>query len=192
MRAHDIMSSPAVTVTPDVSIREAAALLSTHGFTALPVVDSDRHMVGIVTEMDLLRGEYSATPEGLDSPVEQVMTSPAFGMGAGSSVALIARVMVDDHVRCVPIVDGSTVVGVVTRRDVVRGLARTDTSIAADVRRRLEIYGGVLDWSVSVRDGVVSIGAEFVDPESEEVVVALADGVVGVADVRILTGKAVS
>jgi predicted transcriptional regulator len=192
MRAHDIMSSPAVTVTPDVSIREVAGLLSTHGFTALPVVDADQHMIGIVTEMDLLRGEYSTTPEGLDSPVEQVMTSPAFGMGAGSSVALIARVMIDDHVRCVPIIDGSTVVGVVTRRDVVRGLARSDTSIAADVRRKLEIYGGVVDWSVSVRDGVVSIGAEFVDPESEQVVVALAGGVVGVADVRILTGKAVS
>ncbi|MEO6089423.1 MAG: CBS domain-containing protein [Umezawaea sp.] len=192
MRAHDIMSSPAVTVTPDVSIREVAGLLSTHGFTALPVVDADQHMIGIVTEMDLLRGEYSTTPEGLDSPVEQVMTSPAFGMGAGSSVALIARVMIDDHVRCVPIIDGSTVVGVVTRRDVVRGLARSDTSIAADVRRKLEIYRGVVDWSVSVRDGVVSIGAEFVDPESEQVVVALAGGVVGVADVRILTGKAVS
>ncbi|WNV84764.1 CBS domain-containing protein [Umezawaea sp. Da 62-37] len=192
MRVHDIMSSPAVTVTPDVSIREAAGLLASHGFTALPVVDSELHMVGIVTETDLLRGEYADTPESLDSPVERVMTSPAFGMGVGSSIALVARVMLDDHVRCVPIVDGSTVVGVVTRRDVVRALARTDTSIAADVRRRLEIYGGVLDWSVSVRDGVVSIGAEFVDPESEQVVVALAGGVVGVADVRILTGKAVS
>lgn len=146
MRAHDIMSSPAVTVTPEV----------------------------------------------LDSPVERVMTSPAFGMGAGSSIALIARVMVDDHVRCVPIVDGSTVVGVVTRRDVVRALARSDTSIAADVRRRLEIYGGALNWSVSVRDGVVSIGADFVDPESEQVVIALADGVLGVADVRVLTGKGLS
>jgi CBS domain-containing protein len=188
MRAHDIMSSPAVTVASDVSIRQAAGLLASHGFSALPVVDADQHMVGIVTEADLLRGEYADQPEALDSPVEQVMTSPAFGMAANTSVAQLARVMVDDHVRCVPIVDGSTVVGVVTRRDVVRAMARTDTSIAADVRRRLEIYGGVTNWAVSVRDGVATVGADFVDPQSEQVVTALTEGVPGVVDVRILTG----
>jgi len=192
MRAHDVMSSPAVTVTPDVSIRDAALLLSSHGFTALPVVDADQGMVGIVTEVDLLRAEYAERPETLDTPVEEVMTSPAFGMAASSSVEQVARVMVDDRVRCVPVVDGSTVVGVVTRRDLVRALARSDTSIAADVRRRLELYGGVENWTVSVRDGVANVEADFLDPESERVVVALAEGVPGVSGVHARTGRASS
>jgi CBS domain-containing protein len=192
MRAHDIMTSPAVTVSPDTSLREAAGLLASHGFTALPVVDSDQHVVGIVTEMDLLRAGYADKPEAAGSSVGQVMTSPAYGMAAGSPIAMLARVMVDDRIRCVPIVDGSRVVGVVTRRDLVRGLARSDTSIAADVRRRLEIYGGIQNWAVSVRDGEVTVAADFVDPESEQVVIALAEGVLGATTVHIVAGKALS
>jgi CBS domain-containing protein len=117
------------------------------------------------------------------------MTVPAFGMAVGTPIAMLARVMVDDRVRCVPIVDGSQVVGVVTRRDLVRAMARTDTSIAADVRRRLEIYGGARKWAVSVRDGAVTIGAEFSDPESDRVVTALAEGVLGVASARVLVER---
>src|SRR3954453_14494657 len=128
MRAHDIMTRPAVTVTPDVPIREAAALLVSHGFTALPVVDSDQRMVGIVTEADLLHSRYDTKTESPGAPVGKVMTSPAFGMGAGTSVELLARVMLDDRVRCLPIIDASRVVGVVTRRDLVRALARTDVA----------------------------------------------------------------
>jgi CBS domain-containing protein len=192
MRAHDIMTRPAVTVTPDVPIREAAALLVSHGFTALPVVDADQRMVGIVTDTDLLHSRYDTRSESPGAPVEQVMTSPAFGMGAGSSVELLARVMLDDRVRCLPIVDGSRVVGVVTRRDLVRALARTDTAIAADVRRRLEIYGGPREWSVAVHDGDVTISAEFVDTESARVVTALAEGVLGVATATVRTGRDLS
>lgn len=189
MRAQDIMTTPVVTVTPDVSIREAAALLASHGFTALPVVDPDQHMIGIVTEADLLRAKYADQPVEFGDPVGQVMTVPAFGMGPGSAVTMLARVMLDDRVRCIPIVDGSRVVGVVTRRDLVRALARTDTSIAADVRRRLEIYGGARIWAVSVRDGEVTIGAEFADVESDRIVTALAEAVPGVASAHVLVGS---
>lgn len=70
MRARDLMSSPAITVTARVPVRGAAALLVSHGFTALPVVDDDKRLVGIVTEADLLGGE----PGG--GTVGEVMTSP--------------------------------------------------------------------------------------------------------------------
>ncbi|MCS7484743.1 HPP family protein [Umezawaea endophytica] len=189
MRAKDIMTQPAVTVTPDVPIREAAALLVSHGFTALPVVDAERRMVGIVTEADLLHSRYDTRPESPGAPVEQVMTTPAFGMGVGSSVELLARVMLDDRVRSLPIIDGSRVVGVVTRRDLVRALARTDSAIAADVRHRLEVYGGPDEWSVSVHDGEVTIDTEFADAEFQRVVAALAEGVLGVATATVRTGK---
>ena len=192
MRAKDIMTHPAVTVTPDVPIREAAALLVSHGFTALPVVDAAQRMVGIVTEADLLHSRYDARSESPGAAVEQVMTSPAFGMGAGSSVELLARVMLDDRVRSLPIIDGSRVVGVVTRRDLVRALARTDTAIAEDVRHRLEVYGGPREWSVSVHDGEVTIGSEFVDAETRRVVTALAEGVLGVATATVRTGRDLS
>jgi len=192
MRAKDIMTHPAVTVTPDVPIREAAALLVSHGFTALPVVDAAQRMVGIVTEADLLHSRYDTRTEPPGAAVERVMTSPAFGMGAGTSVELLARVMLDDRVRSLPIVDASRVVGVVTRRDLVRALARTDTAIASDVRHRLEVYGGPREWSVSVHDGEVTIEAGFADAETRRVVTALAEGVLGVATATVRTGEDLS
>ena len=189
MRAKDVMTRPVMTVTPDVPIREAAALLVSHGFTALPVVDTSGRLVGIVTEADLLRGRYDSHPEPPGSPVGSVMTTPAVGMGLGTAVALLARVMVDDHVRCLPIIEDARVVGVVTRRDLVRALARTDAAIAADVRRRLEAYGGDRGWTVAVHDGEVTVGVEFADAESARVVTALAEGVPGVVTTTVGTGE---
>ena len=58
MRARDIMSSPVVTVTPDMTVKYAANLLSAHGFTALPVLDDDGRLVGVVTEADLVRDRF--------------------------------------------------------------------------------------------------------------------------------------
>src|SRR6185295_16850678 len=56
MRARDLMTAPVITVQPWTSAKEAAELLSLHGFTALPVIDDDDHLIGIVTEADLIRG----------------------------------------------------------------------------------------------------------------------------------------
>ena len=79
MRARDIMTSPVITVTPAVPLRGAAALMVSHGFTALPVVDDDKRLVGIITEADLVRGRYL---EEAGTVVADVMTTPAVAMDA--------------------------------------------------------------------------------------------------------------
>ncbi|HEY0697397.1 MAG TPA: CBS domain-containing protein [Micromonospora sp.] len=56
------MSTPVVTCRPDWPARDAAALLAARGFTALPVVDDDGALVGIVTEADVLRGRVRPDP----------------------------------------------------------------------------------------------------------------------------------
>ncbi|WP_246107654.1 hypothetical protein [Saccharothrix saharensis] len=81
--------------------------------------------------------------------------------------------------------DGSQLVGVVTRHDLVRALARTDASIAVDVRDCLDAYDPNGRWSVTVRDGHVDIGTVFADEESCEVVVALAEAVRGVVSAGV-------
>ncbi|MEV8438742.1 CBS domain-containing protein [Actinosynnema sp. NPDC051121] len=184
MRARDIMTSPVITVSSTEPLREAAALMTAHGFTALPVVDGGR-LVGIVTEADLLRGRYGAVPEALDAPVAEVLTTPVYGMDPAAPAELLARVMVDDRVRCIPIVDGSRVVGVVTRRDLVRVLTRTDDVIAADVRRRLAVYREAVHWTVSVDDGDVTIGTVGDDAEVDRLAAALAESVPGVVAVHV-------
>src|SRR5438132_44793 len=95
MRARDLMTAPVITVHPWTSAKEVAELLSRHGFTALPVVDDDDRLIGIVTEADLIRGRIPADPRYVDEPREttsgqtvgDLMTSPATAMSTGTDVA---------------------------------------------------------------------------------------------------------
>jgi len=193
MRACDLMTSPVITVTSSTSVKDAAKLLMSHGFTALPVVDDDR-LVGIVTEADLIRdriprdtrfrqGEID-TSQHHSAPVSvgSVMTSPATAMGPGIDLTDLCHTLVDAHIRAMPIVDDYRVIGIVTRGDIVRVLARDDGVIAADIRHRLEIYGGPNRWTVTVRDGVVRIVDAFDYGPDRHVANLLAQAVPGVVD----------
>lgn len=136
MRAEDIMSSPVITVRPDTPVTAAAALLTTRGLTALPVIDEEDRLIGIFTGTDLMRARIVADPcariwrkrDGIprskSSTVGEVMTTPAMSMTRTADVAELAKVMLEDQVRCIPITDDSTVVGIVTRHDLVRAATR--------------------------------------------------------------------
>ncbi|SEC62386.1 CBS domain-containing protein [Amycolatopsis tolypomycina] len=189
MRARDLMTAPVTTVRPWTSAKEAAELLSVHGFTALPVVDDDGGLIGIVTEADLIRGRIPADPRHAHrrhdaavagETVGDVMTSPATAMSSGTDIADLCQALVDARIRAMPIVDGSAVVGIVTRGDVVRTLAREDTDIARDVKHRLEIYGGGGRWKIDVRDGHVHITDLYDDDTDRHVARLLALAVPGV------------
>lgn len=191
MRARDIMSKPVVTVTPGTLAKRAAQLLTDHGFTALPVVDDDERLVGIVTEPDLILDRFPPDPRYLDderpAPAETVaeaMTTPATGMGPGADLAGLARALLDSRIRAMPIVDGSRVVGIVTRSDIVRTFAREDAEIAADVRHHLSIYGGPDRWRVDVHDGIVRIVDAFDNETDRHVATVLAEAVPGVVSAQ--------
>lgn len=204
MRAQDIMSTPVVTVGPEAPAKHAAALLSAHGFTALPVVDDDDRLIGIVTEADLIAGRVPPdirfrTTEATETTawhggergeetVADVMTSPCTGMTPGTDLALLARTLLEDRIRVMPIVEGSRVIGIVTRGDIVRTFARQDSEIAAEVRRHLAIYGGPDRWKVEVHDGKVRIVDAFDNETDRHVATLLAEAVPGVVSARVSAG----
>ncbi len=198
MRAEDIMSSPVVKVRPETPAKAATALLATHGFTALPVVDQDDRLLGVVTEADLMRDRILPDPraslwrEHDDVPrphapdtVGLVMSSPVTALPRHADAAELAKVMLHENIRSVPIVDGSRVVGIVTRRDLLRTIARDDLAIVADVRHQLAAYAGGDRWTVSVRDGVVRVLDEFDDDTDRHVATVLAQAVPGVQSVEV-------
>lgn len=197
MRAQDIMSTPVVTVSPDAPAKQAAALLSAHGFSALPVVDEDDRLIGIVTEADLIadrvlpdirfRVPEAAVRRGGEL-VTDVMTTPCTGMAPGTDVAVLARTLLEDRIRVMPIVEGSRVIGIVTRGDIVRTFARQDSEIAAEVRRQLAIYGGPDRWKVEVHDGKVRIVDAFDDETDRHVATLLAEAVPGVVSAQVSAG----
>jgi CBS domain-containing protein len=157
MLARDIMTRTVVTVTAETGVPEAATLLASRGFTALPVVDGDGVLIGLLTEVDILRDRFPRDPRFYCSDegsiarpdtrrpavtVGGVMTAPCPSVGDGVDVVDLVAVMRADGLRSMPVVDGPRLVGIVTRRDLVRTLTRDDLAVATDVRHQLEIYGG--------------------------------------------------
>jgi CBS domain-containing protein len=203
MRAQDVMSSPVVTARPDQPVKEIAALLAERGFTSAPVVDDDGHLVGMVTEADVLRDRIpvdARTRIWQDENVEahpaqtvaEVMSTPAVAVTPGADASAIARMMLDDHVRAVPVVDGGRgVAGIVTRRDLLRAIATDDATVLTAVRSRLAAYGGADRWAVTVHDGLVEIVDDFDDATDRHVAQVIAESVPGAAEVRVRSRESV-
>ncbi|WP_199433779.1 CBS domain-containing protein [Qaidamihabitans albus] len=194
MRARDVMSTPVVTITPQTPVKAAAETLAARGFTALPVVDEDGWLLGVVTEADLVRDRFPrdarSSPAGGDARpaagalVGDVMTAPAEAVGVRLDVVDVVRLMLDQHLRSLPVVDGDRVVGIVSRRDLVRTLARSDEALARDIRHRLAIFGGPGRWSVDVAGGEVTITDRFGSETDRHVATVLAESVPGVLRAR--------
>ncbi|EWM10249.1 CBS domain-containing protein [Kutzneria sp. 744] len=203
MRALDVMSSPVVTVRPDQPVKEVAALLAEHGFTSAPVVDDNGHLAGLVTEADVLRDRIPVDArtriwrdEDVDAhpaqTIAELMSTPAVAVAPGTDASAIARIMLDDHVRAVPVVDsGRGVVGIVTRRDLLRAIATDDGTVLIAVKSRLAGYGGTNRWAVTVHDGVVEIVDDFDDATDRHVAQVIAESVPGVAEARVRSRESV-
>ena len=97
--------------------------------------------------------------------------------------------MLDEHLRSIPVLDRGTLVGVVTRRDFLRVLARPDQLLARDVRHRLDAFGGPDRWIVDVRDGEATVIDRFDSEQDRQVATVLAESVPGVIRARCYVGE---
>lgn len=205
MQVQEVMTREVVTLGPATPAAYAAELMVEHGFAALPVVDDDDTLVGIVAEADVLRDRlpldprlharrdepHSAAPSSL---VRGVMSPRVRTVDVRADVADVARLFVDDRLRSVPVIEGGRLAGIVSRRDLLRTLVRSDALIGADVVRLVEGYtGDVGAWDVHVSEGMVTIhrsqGVPQISRDVEaRALRALAATVGGVVDVHVVTG----
>jgi len=112
------------------------------------------------------------------------MTTPVESLTAGADVADAARIMIDERIRCLPIVDGYGLVGILTRRDLLRAaLAHDDQDLAEEISRQLAQVDTPERWSVSVQAGVADIEDFGTDTEDRARATALAAAVPGVVQV---------
>jgi CBS domain-containing protein len=195
VKVTEIMSRPVITVTPRTPLKEAAQLLVEHGISALPVLDERGLLAGIVSEADLVPMETRPDPRTQATPqaptagrtpriVADVMTRRVISVRADCEVSRAARTMLDEGIKCVPVVTGRKVVGIVSRRDLVRVIARRDDAVTAELAQKLA-EAGIEDAaeSVSVHSGVAEIALADRGPArrlSESVALA----VPGVLEVR--------
>jgi len=130
MLATDVMSRNVVSVRPNMPTRAAAALLVVHGFTSAPVVTAEGVLRGIVTEADLMRGQPLPDPEHTDTTPDTtagvVMTPDPRTMRPIDDLSDVVAVMLADRIRSVPIVEDGRLVGIISRRDILRCVARRE------------------------------------------------------------------
>lgn len=195
MLVREAMSTTPTTVTPDTRIKAALTLLAEHRLTALPVVDEHGQLHGMVSEADLIRESLPRDPRLHEIPdagerlalpqiVHEVYTPHAISVRPDDDLADAVELMTSTSIKSLPVVDErSRVVGVVSRSDVVRILARADSAIETEVLAMMKDlgHGG---WLVDVEAGVVRVDGPS-GPGEESIASVAARAVPGVVDVRI-------
>jgi predicted transcriptional regulator len=140
----------------------------------------------VFTEADALRSGVAGVGPAPDVLVATVMTAPADTVGLDADVSEIARHMLGDRRRSIPVVDDGVLVGIVSRRDMLSPLVRQDDSIGSHLNALLSDYAGHRDrWTVSVTGGMATIRGTFHDEAERRVVTALAKTVYGVVGVEL-------
>ena len=149
MQAKDIMTTKVTTVTPDTSIQDIAKLLAAGGFSAVPVVDAQQKIIGIVSEGDLLRrhelhterrrswwlnlfdtGQSRATDyvKAHGQHAEDVMTRDPIVIATDTPVQDIADLLEKRRIKRVPVVQDGKLVGIVSRANLIQALAMQEPS----------------------------------------------------------------
>ncbi len=198
MKVGEAMTSPAITARAGTSCKEAAGLLARHRISALPVVDEQGRLVGIVSEADLITLETTPDPRALATPVsprseplpscvDEIMTREVMSVDEDTDLALAARRMLETRVKRLPVLRGDRVVGVISRYDLIRVMARSDEDLRADIQRVLADEGmSLAALQVRVHDGVVELSGQ--DQSTLRLAQILARTVPGVLDVRARSG----
>jgi CBS domain-containing protein len=199
MKAKDAMTVPAITINQEATVREAGDVLARRGISALPVVDDDSRLVGIVSQMDLLRistGDAAQGPEGQPENtrsqpmrVADIMTVEVVTVSPETDLHMVAKRLSESHVRQLPVLSDSELVGVVSRRDLIKWMARSDAALTLDVIAVLSDEARLLArLEVSVHEGVAHIEGEA-RADTLTLAAKLARTVPGVLDSRVIAAQ---
>jgi len=124
--AADVMSRRVVTLRTNMRVIDAMRSLIRHRISGAPVLDRKGILVGLVSEFDCLRvvasGLYGHEELEDSEPLRRVMTSEVVSILPDTDVFMITQLLVDKRIRRVPVVVDGRVVGIVSRRDVLRGV----------------------------------------------------------------------
>jgi len=206
-----VMTSGAISVQRDTPFREIVDILELHNINAVPVVDDDDRVVGLVSSADLITkieyaGRRGALPfdrphtrrgraKATGTAAGDVMTAPVVTVHRATSVVDAAKTMDEGHLKRLPVVDDTgRLVGMVTRRDLLRVFLRPDEQIRREiVEEVLDNLAGVApaQLRIEVADGVVTMLGSVDRRSLVPIVRRLVEHVDGVVDVVNHLGYAV-
>ncbi len=200
-RVRDVMTTDVISVDKRTSGTAIARLMSEHHINAVPVLTGVRKVAGVVSEADLLKTQqqpgaarggllhrHERAPGARAHTAAQLMTSPAITIHPDAALGAAARRMTDGNLTLLPVVDDAgELIGVISRRDLLRVFLRPDEDIAAEVSGVLAavLFLDPDAVTVSAHEGVVTLAGQVGQPGVAEVAVRLAsavDGVLAVTD----------
>jgi CBS domain-containing protein len=130
MHAREIMTTPTFALTPAATLEDAAEMMTSHGFTTMPVVDPGGQLLGLLSEADILRApvppgdpDTGVLLDGGPRTAGSVMRTQGLAVPGDIDVRELAGLLTDAGVRSAPVVEGRHVVGMVTFQDVLRATA---------------------------------------------------------------------
>ncbi|MFD7048707.1 CBS domain-containing protein [Streptomyces mirabilis] len=204
----DVMTHTVAAIGRKANFKEIVQLMEQWKVSALPVLEGEGRVIGVVSEADLLPKEefrdsdpdrhtqlrrLSDLAKAGAVTAEDLMTAPAVTVQANATLAQAARTMAHAKVKRLPVVDDMGLLeGVVSRGDLLKVFLRGDEDIAEEVRREVVSYlfrAPSAPVRVQVQDGVVTLTGRVRDTSLVPVAARLVRSVEGVVDVEFeLTG----
>ncbi len=135
MEVRELMTRSVISVSPDETAELAARLLSRHNLGALPVVNAEGRLRGMVTDRDLALRCIAAENDPTVTRVSEIMTRGVVAVTPGDDVREASRLMAAEQVRRLPVVDRGKVVGMLSLGDMARaeGFSMEAAGTLADI-----------------------------------------------------------
>jgi CBS domain-containing protein len=221
MNASDVMTRDVITIDPGATVLQAARLMLQHRISGLPVVDAGGNLVGVLSEGDFLRRRETHTEkqrsrwlEFLMGPgriaaeythshgsrVDEVMSPDPRTVDENASLEDVIELMEHYRIKRVPVMSGATLVGIVTRSNLMRAMvsmarvsAEASQGVSGDdaaIRERLLADMKNASWApvavtdVVVHDGVVEFWGAITDERQRNALKVAAENIAGVKAVK--------
>jgi len=203
-RVSNVMTHDVITVPEHAMYHEIADLMNHRRISAVPVVDAFHRVVGVVSEADLLhKVEYAGEDrirrffdsrrgragraKAHGETARELMTSPAVTTMPDTPLAAAVRLMDQEHVKRLPVVNQvGRVVGILSRSDVLRTFQRSDSDIRSDVRNdvlRRWLQADPDRVTLTVERGVVTLTGTMASRSAAATAVRFTEAVAGVVEV---------
>ncbi len=206
LKVSALMTADVATVREDTPFHEIAGLLAARRVSAVPVVDADNRVLGVVSEADLLpklefadepdagaglferRAHRQARHKATGTIAKDLMTAPAVTVPQDSTVVAAARLLASSGTKRMPVVDDvGRLVGIASRGDLLKVYLRPDADvrdeIVSDVLRRV-LWITPSEVRVHVDGGVVTLDGELELRSLADLLIQLVRAVDGVVDVQ--------
>lgn len=216
MKVSDVMTTNVISVAPETSVSGAAQLMLKNNISGVPVLEGDK-LIGMLTEGDLLRRTETDTvrhrPRWLEllvgpgklaaeyarasgRKVHEVMTPYVYSTSEDAALEDVVRAMERHQIKRLPVVRGESVIGIITRANLLRALVNASNqsgprySNDADIEKCILAELQKQPWApvgaveVLVKDGVVTLSGAVMDERQREAIRVVAENVPGVKDVN--------